>query len=209
MPDASATPRGRGRPSTGAREAVLAAARSLFGERGYDAVTTEDVLIRSGVSRGAMYHHFEGKLELFRAVYVEVEREAMERMAVAAAGGGGGPLDQLTAGCRAYLRACAKPSDWRRIALLESRQVLGWEGWRDVARHLGIAALTGAVAGAVQAGEIESGDVAVTSQLLLASLVEGGLLVATSAQPERTRRAVERQVVRLLEGLRPTAAATA
>ena len=70
-----------GRPSQGAREAVIGAALQLFAERGYDATTTEAILARSGVSKGAMYHHFPGKLELFEAVYIELEDSAMAELA--------------------------------------------------------------------------------------------------------------------------------
>ncbi|HET7483978.1 MAG TPA: helix-turn-helix domain-containing protein, partial [Solirubrobacterales bacterium] len=55
----------RGRPSEGAREAVIEAARDLFVERDYARVSIAQILERSGVSRGALYHHFPTKLDLF------------------------------------------------------------------------------------------------------------------------------------------------
>src|SRR3954453_18098136 len=74
-------PKPRGRPREGVREAVLDAATQLFIERDYADVSTEDVIERAGVSRGAMYHHFSGKEDLFLAVYEASERRAMERIA--------------------------------------------------------------------------------------------------------------------------------
>ncbi|HEU4598741.1 MAG TPA: helix-turn-helix domain-containing protein, partial [Solirubrobacterales bacterium] len=100
---------GPGRPSEGAREALLAAARELFAARGYDSVSTAMVIARAGVSRGAMYHHFASKRELFEALYVEMEDELVIRLGTAAAGASS-PLEGLRAGSRAYLRECERPS---------------------------------------------------------------------------------------------------
>ena len=100
---------GPGRPSEGAREALLAASRELFAARGYDSVSTAEVIARAGVSRGAMYHHFASKRELFEALYVEMEDELVTRLGTAAAGASS-PLGGLRAGSRAYLRECESPS---------------------------------------------------------------------------------------------------
>ena len=204
MEKASEHPRRRGRPPTGAREALVAAARELFVERDFDDVTTEDVIARAGVSRGAMYHHFDGKTALFLAAYEASERAVVERLA-AAAEVAASPFEQLAAGCRAYLRECASSQELQRIGLLQSRQVLGWEGWRQAASGFGLGLMLGAVQAVVDAGQLETADVATTTHLLLASLIEAGLLVATSADPHAAVPAVEREFLRFLDGLRATA----
>ena len=193
--------RGRGRPPTGAREALVAAARELFVERDFDEVTTDEILERAGVSRGAMYHHFPTKLALFLAAYEASERDLMQRLA-AAAEAGPGPFDQLAAGCRAYLRECARSRELQRIGLRQSRQVLGWEGWREAASNLGLGVMRAGVEAATVAGELDSRDVDATTHLLLAALIEAGLLVATAGDPEAVRPGVEAEFLRLLEGMR-------
>ena len=120
--------RTRGRPSEGAREAMLEAAHALFMERDYDEVSTEEILERSGVSRGALYHHFPTKLDLFRAVWEASERRAIERIAAE----GAAPLDARsrpsssspggTCGRPRPTRSCAGSVSARAAA------VLGWEG---------------------------------------------------------------------------------
>jgi AcrR family transcriptional regulator len=203
MPDAtSAAPR-RGRPPTGAREALVDAARELFVERDFDHVTTEDIRTRAGVSRGALYHHFDGKLALFRAAYDASEVAALERVA-AAADPTGGPFDRLASGCRAYLRECATSRELQRIGLLQSRQVFGWEGWRAAAATYGIGLMIASIAAAAEAGEITTADVATTAHLVLGSLIEAGLLVATAPEPEAALPGVETEFLRLLHGLRTT-----
>ena len=113
--------RRRGRPDEGARDAVIEAARELFVERDYAAVSTEEIISRAGVSRGALYHHFPGKVDVFRAVFVDGERKLVERLASVAQPGA--PFESLRAGARAYLRECETNVELRRIGLVQSRAV--------------------------------------------------------------------------------------
>ena len=193
--------RGRGRPEEGARDAVLEAATELFVERDFDDVTTEDIIERAGVSRGALYHHFPGKLDLFRAVYDASERRAMARIG-AAASGAEGPFAVLIAASRAYLREAESSVELRRIGIIQSRAVLGWEGWRQAAAELGLGFTRAALAAAMEAGEIKRRDLETTSHLMLAALVEGATLIATAEDPAGVRPEVEELVVDLLEALR-------
>src|SRR5215210_5715875 len=87
------------------RDALMAAARELFEERGYGGVGTEEIVRRAGVTRGALYHHFSDKRDLFRAVHEELEQEI-----VAAIGATmtevEDPRALMEAGLRAFLDAC-------------------------------------------------------------------------------------------------------
>ena len=201
MADATDPPRRRGRPPTGAREALVAAARELFVERDFDDVTTDEVIARAGVSRGAMYHHFDGKLALFLAAYEASERALVDRLATAVEGAAS-PFDQLAAGSSAYLRECATSRELQRIGLLQSRQVLGWERWREAAAGLGLGLMLGGVQAVADAGQLRTDDVATAAHLVLAGLIEAGLLVATSPDPEAALPVVEAEFLRLLGGLR-------
>jgi len=105
--------------SEATRAALIATARALFAERGYAAVGTEEIVRATGVTRGALYHHFTGKRELFQAVYEEVERQLVERIATSAMSSAGDPLQALTAGAEAFLDACEDPAV-QRIALVDA-----------------------------------------------------------------------------------------
>lgn len=179
--------------------------RDLLFEQDFDEIATEEILARAGVSRGGMYHHFASKVDLFKAAYETSEREAMLRLGAAAAqqaARGGSPFDQLLAGCIAYVRECASPGELQRIGLRQSRAVLGWEGWREAAQTLGIAAVKAGVQAAVDAGELVSNDVTITTHLVLAALIEAGLLAATDPKPDRALARIEPEIARLLNGLR-------
>ncbi|HXR60427.1 MAG TPA: helix-turn-helix domain-containing protein, partial [Solirubrobacterales bacterium] len=108
------------------REALIAAARPLFTERGYDAVGTEEIVRAAGVTRGALYHHFGDKASLLEAVYWRIEAESTERVARVVLGSHlHSPLDAMKAGVGAFLEECAKP-ELRQIALHDAPAVLGW-----------------------------------------------------------------------------------
>src|SRR5947208_9897321 len=92
--------------SEATRGALVAAARELFAERGYAAVGTEEIVRAAGVTRGALYHHFSGKKQLFQAVYEDVEQKLVERIAESAISSASDPLQALHAGAQAFLDAC-------------------------------------------------------------------------------------------------------
>jgi AcrR family transcriptional regulator len=112
------------------RERLLSTARALFGERGYEGTSIDAVLERSGVARGALYHHFDSKAELFDAVAEEVFVEIAERTA-AAGQSTTDPLERLRAGSHAWLVMALDPAV-QRIALLDPPTVLGWARWREL-----------------------------------------------------------------------------
>jgi AcrR family transcriptional regulator len=193
--------RSPGRPSEGAREALVEAARGLFLERDYDLVSIEEILGRSGVSRGALYHHFPSKLDLFRAVYEAGERRVMARIA-ARASVAGSAFEALLAAATSYLRECETDEELRRIGLIQSRAVLGWEGWRAAGAELGIGLTLGLVTAAIEAGELPPLDSQTTAHVLLAALIEAAMLIAVADDRSAARERSEAAIVDLLEGLR-------
>src|SRR3954451_17897894 len=87
------------------RGALIAAARTLFGERGYAGVGTEEVVAAAGVTRGALYHHFRDKRDLFRAVFVAAEEDLLRGVATPILPIEG-PYARLNAALETTLDAC-------------------------------------------------------------------------------------------------------
>src|ERR687885_711771 len=112
------------------RAALVQAARELFSERGYAAVGTNEVVRRAGVTRGAMYHHFADKRELFRAAYEETEKELVQGLAARLATIDD-PWEALVTGMRAFFDIASDPK-LMRMGLIDAPSVLGWEVWREV-----------------------------------------------------------------------------
>jgi len=191
--------RGPGRPPEGAREAILAAARELFAARGFEATTMDAILERSGVSKGAMYHHFPGKRELFEAVYVEVEDESVARLVERAVGET--PLEIIRTGSHGYLAESAGESDFVRIGLTQARPVLGFERWRELAAARGVGVVKALIEAAIEQGQLAPVDPDAAAALWVAVLIEGGLTVATAEDKDAAREAAGAVMDHLLAGL--------
>lgn len=113
------------------RRELIAAARSAFAERGYDSVSLRDITESLGLTKGAMYHHFSSKDELFREAVLQAEREVFATVAEALEGRDD-PHDRFLAACVAYVRGSTEP-DRARLLLDDGPTVLGWSRWLDFA----------------------------------------------------------------------------
>jgi AcrR family transcriptional regulator len=200
--EGAAAPSLKAAQSEATRAALIATARELFAERGYAAVGTEEIVRAAGVTRGALYHHFAGKRELFEAVYEEVERQLVERIAASAISAAADPLQALQAGSEAFLDACEDPAV-QQIALLDAPSVLGWERWREIGLRYGFGLVQATVQAAMDAGLIERQPVQPLSHLLLGAMDEGAMLIARSDDAGQTRREVGASMARFVEALRP------
>ena len=182
------------------RTALSAAARQLFTERGYAATSTTEIVERAGVTRGALYHHFAAKDDLFRAVFEQLEDEVTKHVAQEALTSTD-PLEQLRRGTRAYLDACIDPAV-QRVVLLDGPSVLGWEAWQEIEQRYGYGLVVAGVEAAIGAGLIAAQPVDALAHVLFGALTEAGMVVARSAEPRAARAEMEAAMDRLLDGLR-------
>ena len=181
------------------REALIEAALELFTKSGYAGVGTEEIVARANVTRGALYHHFTDKRDLFRAVFEKVEGDLVEGIAAKMAAGD--PWELMMGGMRAFLDACEEPAV-KQISLTDAPAVLGWEEWREIDNRHGLGLTRAALQGAVDAGVLRPIAVEPISHLLVAALSESAFLIAHSEKPRRARAEVEEALVQLMEGLR-------
>ena len=151
------------------------------------------------VTRGALYHHFEDKRDLFRAVHERVEEELIERIG-AAMGEVADPWELILAGTRSFLDACEEPAV-KQIALIDAPAVLGWDEWREIDERYGLGLTRTALGGAIDAGVLRPLPLEPLSHLLLAALSEAALMIANAEDPASTRQEVEAALIELLEGL--------
>lgn len=187
--------------SESTRAALVDAARDLFAEHGYAEVGTEEIVRSAGVTRGALYHHFDGKRELFEAVYEQIEVELAERIAAGAlAANAASPLEAMRAGSQMFLAACTEPAV-QQIALLDGPSVLGWDRWREIAAEHGLGLIEASLQAAIDAGAIGAQPVRPLAHVLMGALDEAAMLVARAADPETMRGEVGRTLDSLLDGL--------
>lgn len=183
-------------------EQILAAARDLFTQLGYTDASIDAIVRATGMTKGALYHHFDTKGDVFRAVFEREEASLAARLREAASRHDDA-WDQLRAGCRAFLEACLDPPV-RRIKMLDGPAVLGWDEVRHIEERHTIRMLRGGIKAAVDAGLMVPGDLEARTTLLVGALCDGGMWVARSRSPSRAVRATVDELEHLLAGLRST-----
>jgi AcrR family transcriptional regulator len=171
------------------REALIRAGRELFAERGFGATSTEEIVARAGVTRGALYHQFEDKRALFLAVFEAVERDLARRLAGVVAGEGDAAR-LLATGCDAFLDACAEP-EVRRVALIDAPSVVGWETWREVDARHGLGLLRAVLERAAEQGVLGAERIDELAHLLLGALGEAAMVVAHGGDDPKVRQRVD------------------
>jgi len=183
------------------RAALIAAGRRLFAARGYAAVGTEEIVREAGVTRGALYHHFAGKRELFAAVYEQIESEITEQLAASVVPGAS-VLETLQRGADEFLDHCLEP-EVQQIVLLDAPAVLGWEEWREIGARYGFGLIEALVKAGIESGEIREQPVKPLAHALLGALDEIAMLVARSDDPRAAREEAGDTLAGLVEALDP------
>jgi AcrR family transcriptional regulator len=172
-------------------------ARKLFAQKGYSGANTNELVERAKVTKGALYHHFANKRELYQAVVEDMEQELVER--IEAAGGAKQPWERLSAMCRAYLDACIDPA-LPRMLVLEAPVVLGWKTWCNLEQKYEVAAFARCLK---EAGGLHE-PAETLAQVVLGALTTGARVIATSDDPKAARTEVQKSIDRLIAGLRST-----
>ena len=168
------------------RGQLIAVARRMFADRGYEDTSIEAVLREAGVSRGSLYHHFPSKEALFEAVAEDVET-SVGAQTVAAADGIDAPVDALRAGFLAWIRLAGDPVV-RRILLIDGPSVLGWERWRSMEEDHALGSIRAVLQVIAKDGRLRPELVGTLAHVLLASVNEVALLVARSEDKDAAMR---------------------
>ena len=176
----------------------------MFAQRGFDEVSAEEIVAASGVTRGALYHHFDGKKGLFRQVLTAAMRDVRERI-IQAARQARDPMSALEEGARAFLRQCADPAN-QRVLVVDGPAVLGWHAWRSLDLEHGVGLLREGLRRAAASQQFVLSDIDTASHLVAGALIDGAMLIASAPDDRTTRRRVEQAALGLLRGLfRPQA----
>lgn len=169
------------------RAALIAAGRKLFAEHGFAGVGTEAIVREAEVSRGALYHQFGDKTELFAAVLADVEGEITRDLAAAVLATGDTDFTaNMTTAFEFWLDACDQPQV-QRILLLDGPSVLGWRRWRDICQQHMLGFVEQALAQAIGTGHVQPLPAKPLAHLLLAMADEAALYVGTAQRPELAR----------------------
>jgi AcrR family transcriptional regulator len=186
--------------SEATRAKLLKVSRQLFARRGYADTSIEEIVRRAKVTRGALYHHFESKQDVFRGVYEDLQRELAQRFYDAAMRE---PRieKRLEVGCQVYLDACLDPG-LQRIVLVDSPSVLGWDFWHEIDEKYSLGQIREALKAGMKVGYFERQPPEPLAQTLFGALNEAGLFIARADNMAAARRQVGKTISRLIAGLR-------
>jgi AcrR family transcriptional regulator len=173
----------------------------LFADRGFSEVSTQAIVEAAGVTRGALYHQFTDKAQLFTAVYEEMEAEL-----VATVGARieeeqpEGPVEAMRLGARLFLDLCSAP-EVQQIILVDAPSVLGWQQWREVGAKYGLGVIEAMLAQAVADGALPEQPLRASAHILLGALDEAALYVSRADDPRAARDEMYGVCDRIITGL--------
>jgi len=191
----------RAEQATATREALIDAARRLWADKGFFATSTGEIVEAAGAgTRGALYHHFADREELFLAVFDAVQEELTTSMAPTKIDEVD-PISRVRRVLLVFLDLVAERPDAQAL-LIDGPAVFGWRRWRELESQRGLAAIENLLEAAVQADQIAAHLVQPLAALLLGLMTDAALLVATSEDPARARASTADAFAMLLNGLR-------
>lgn len=182
------------------RRALIDAARVLFAEYGYAATSLNMLTDRAQVTKGALYHHFRDKKDLFTVVFTELESDLLANINVAAAAEPDS-WRRVVGAAQAWLDG-SLDQEIQQILLLDGPAVLGWDTWREIDTRLSLGAMEAALRNAMRAGTIRKQAVEPLAHLLIGALNEASIAITRSTDRRTARREVGDALAGLLEGLR-------
>jgi len=179
--------------------ALVEAARLLFAKQGFAATSLDDILAATKMTRGALYHHFDSKTSLFRAVFEEQEKILTAEVAKAAAEKRGA-WQAFRAGCDGFLEACLDPAT-QRIILIDAPAVLGWDVMREIEARYALALLRGGLQRIMDEGKLAKRPIEPLAVILLGALSEAAMAIARAPDPKAAAQDARREIDRLLKAL--------
>jgi AcrR family transcriptional regulator len=183
------------------RNAVLVAAQMRFGSFGYSRVTVDEIAADAKVAKGAIYHHFPTKADLFEAVLQiaaskilsEVQATVMQQSNI---------LTAMFAGNRAFFASCANPQ-FAQIFLKDGPAVLGWHRWREIDASLFGGMVRDGLFAAMELGIIVKRPINPLVHLILGAVTEAAIDCANSENFAETAEIYLEGLEAILNGLRP------
>ncbi len=185
---------------TATRAAIVNAAQQLFGAPGFDATKIDDIAAEAGVAKGAVYHHFKNKNEIFEAVFAQVSSEVVASM-ISDIDRGGETLETLMHSMKRFFELCA-PARVSRILLLDGPVVLGHADWQRLdAQHFG-GLVTVALKEAMDAGAIKRQPLEPLSRVLLGGIQSAAIDCAAQEDFEHAAKSYLQVFEGILHALR-------
>jgi len=152
---------------------LLSAFRKSFLERGYAATTVKHVLDQTGLSKGALYHHFTSKEEIIEALFEHESRSTIERV-MNRVDPAASPLNRLRGACLDWTREVRAP-DISKIIFEIGPGALGARKAKEIEDRNSLHRIESLLSEAIDAGELSAADPKLVAAFLNALVAEAGL----------------------------------
>lgn len=182
------------------RARLIAEARRLFSTKGYAEVSVDEVAAAAGVTKGAVYYQFDGKVDLFKAACEALIADVGRYVDEASMGLHDHVLDEIVTGGEKWLDAYESPGT-RQMLLIDGPAVLGVEQWSAMQEPVGMGLIAHALGHLADEQLLEAEVIPALSQLLFGAFVQGALRIGASPDPETTSQEVRRATRALTQGL--------
>lgn len=202
---AKATPR-RQEYSSSTRKALLENAQILFTERGYAGTSLDEIVRAARVTKGALYHHYGGKLDLFEDAFRRAQKDASKSINRAVRKEKD-PWARAQAGLRAFLDVCQEPA-YRRLVMQEAPVVLGQQRFEEAEHNSTFGVVQKIVADLLKDADAEIDDELreTFAYVFFGAMRSAGGFVADAEDAERASTNVQVVIMAVLAGLRQVGA---
>ncbi len=163
---------------------LIEAAKEIFSTKGYEATTTEEIVKYAGVTRGALYHHYKGKQDLFEVVFFKAYKDVVERIK-SSRDAAKDPWEALLAIFYEFLNASVDPAI-QKILMVEGPAVMGWKKWHEVDVRLGMKVLIDQISMLVDNGTIRYVPIDALAYIISGAANECALWILQSDNPKRS-----------------------
>ena len=199
MPEMEAVRTRREEYAEATYQALLDSAAACFLEQGFAATSLDAVAKRARVTKGAIYHHFASKRDLFEAVLVRQEERSAQNVAQAGAAAPD-PWTGIVAAFDTFLEAISDP-EYQRLCMVEGPTALGFEEWWAFGERYEIEVIRGQLDRAAEAGVIDFEDLDMLAHVLFGAVTAGVLAMARSDHPDRERQRFRTVMLELIHGM--------
>jgi AcrR family transcriptional regulator len=186
--------------SASTKRALVDVARELFATQGYTGTSLDEIVAGARVTKGALYHHFTGKQQLFEAAFVAVEDAASTRIREVIAASED-PWERAITGLREFL-AVTRTEEYRRIVIQEGPAVLGHERFREQEERSTFGLVQDIVASLLEPYGLPEGTIAVFTRLFFGAMSATGSAVSLADDPQQAADDAEGAIVLVLAGIR-------
>ncbi len=186
--------------SASTKRALVDVARERFATQGYAGTSLDEIVAGARVTKGALYHHFKGKRDLFEATFEAVEDAASDRIRDAIRTVDD-PWERAITGLREFL-SVTRTEEYRRIVIQEGPSVLGYERFREQEERSTFGLVHDIVASLLEPYALPESTVQVFTRLFFGAMSATGSAVSLAEDPQQAADDAEGAIVLVLAGIR-------